>query len=836
MFLGIDLGTSNSAIVGNVDGVTRLFKTAEGTDVLPSAIYSDQRGHRFVGGKAFDRSLISPDAVAQGFKRLMGTSSRIKFGPLDWSPEECSAEILRTLQAQARTEAGDFDLEGTIITTPAAFNQMQSEATFRAARLSGMDRVSLLQEPVAAALASVANSRETNGNFLIYDIGGGTFDAALVQSMGGVVTVLAHEGVNMLGGRDFDRLIYDHFVKEWLLTNFVLPPDYQTRPEYRRLNGVARHAVERAKIDLTTMQTTLVHAADDEVRTQDAEGQDIYLSIALARNRIETLIEGRIAETIALCRSMLDRNNMGPDDLARVVLIGGPSKMPLIRDIVPQELGVAAEPNLDPMTAVAQGAAIFAAGRDWSKAEGSTARQSRQRAHSGETVTLDFDYPASSVEENFVVRARCSAPGHFLEIVDGDGVSTGKVPLDGAVKLELRLRRLGCNQFAMRLTDDSGRTLPGILDQFAVERHAAAARGVPMSFALAVKVQDGMIGDARNTLITIIPKGVPLPAEGSSRVRIGRTLRPGSGDPVRVELFQQTASVPEPRLALPIGIFLLDPDRHLDTQDFIPAKSELILHCKAQDSGLISFTVEIPALGRTIEADNFYVPDAAAENFDGREGYDLVQAVLEAVSQEIADSEGLLSAASESQVRELERRIEEQGAILATTVDAETNRGVAEELRRIRCDFAELAHRPENRAALLQREINLTEEQFDLVRRNASNEETQRADRLLASARRALRSGDFEEASRSCDGLKAVQMGVHFRDPEFMAQVAVSLAKEPHMAIDRQLHHQLCQHLEVALRLQDVEQIRLLIRDFLKNRVIIGDARDMEQLSDLLKG
>lgn len=835
MFLGIDLGTSNSAIVGNVDGVTRLFKTAEGTDVLPSAIYSDQRGHRFVGSKAFDRSLISPDAVAQGFKRLMGTSSRIKFGPLDWSPEECSAEILRTLLAQARTEAGDFDLEGAIITTPAAFNQMQSEATFRAARHAGLDRVSLLQEPVAAALASVANSREASGNFLIYDIGGGTFDAALVQSVGGVVTVLAHEGVNMLGGRDFDRLIYDHFVKEWLLSNFVLPPDYQTRPEYRRLNGVARHAVERAKIDLTTMQTTLVHAADDEVRTQDAEGKDIYLSIDLVRNQIESLIEGRIVETVALCRSMLERNNMRPDDLARVVLIGGPSKMPIIRDIVPQELGIAAEPNLDPMTAVAQGAAIFAAGRDWNRTDGTTARQNRQQARSGETVTLDLDYPSSSVEDSFLIRARCSAPGHFFEVVDEDGVSSGKVPLDGAIKLEVRLARPGRNHFSVHVTDVGGRQVPGILDRFGVERHAAAANGIPMPFALAVKVQEGPVGETRNTLTTIIPKGVPLPAEGSSRVRMGRALRPGPGEPIRVELFQQTATVPEPRLALPIGVFLLDPGRHLDTQDFIPAKSELILHCKAQDNGLIRFAVEVPDIGRIIEADNFYVPDAAAENFDGREGHDLAYSILEAVSEEVADSEDLLSTASEPQRRELERRIEEQGAILATTVDSETNRGVAEELRRIRCDFAELSALPENRKALLQHAIDQAEEQFDLVRRAASSDEVQRADRLLASSRRALRGGDFEEARRSCDGLKAIQLGIHFRDPEFMAQAAVSLAKEPHMAFDRQLHQQLCQRLELALRSQDAGEIRLLVGDFLKNRITLGDAGDMEHLSDLLK-
>lgn len=156
MYIGIDLGTSNSAIVGSSNGATRLFKTAQGTDVLPSVIYLDKRGHRFIGGGAYDRIFTSPENVAAGFKRLMGTSSTVNFkaAGVDWTPEECSAEVLRTLVGQAKVEAGDLLIEGAVITVPAAFNQMQSEATLRAARMAGLERVALLQEPVAVARQS----------------------------------------------------------------------------------------------------------------------------------------------------------------------------------------------------------------------------------------------------------------------------------------------------------------------------------------------------------------------------------------------------------------------------------------------------------------------------------------------------------------------------------------------------------------------------------------------------------------------------------------------------------------------------------------------------------
>ena len=162
MYLGIDLGTSNSAIAGNDEAGLKLYKTAEGTDVLPSAILIDRRGSMMVGKRAYEQAAYSPENVAQGFKRLMGTSSSIKFAASghEMKPEAASAEILKALVAQARMAAGDFVVRGAVVTVPAAFNQMQSEATMRAAKEAGLEKVALLQEPIAAAMASVVNSKK----------------------------------------------------------------------------------------------------------------------------------------------------------------------------------------------------------------------------------------------------------------------------------------------------------------------------------------------------------------------------------------------------------------------------------------------------------------------------------------------------------------------------------------------------------------------------------------------------------------------------------------------------------------------------------------------------
>ncbi len=341
MDLGIDLGTTNSAIAGHSTSGLRIFKTTEGADVLPSAIYIDKRTHRLYGKRAYDQAVLSPDNTAHGFKRLMGTSTPFEFrdSAQSMTPEECSTEILKQLLAQAYLESGEQQITGAIITIPAAFNQMQSEATLRAAQMAGIEKIGLFHEPVAAAMAAMMKREKKSEQFLVYDLGGGTFDLALVQALNGEISILDHEGINMLGGRDFDKAIVNAIVRPWLLANFDLPTDLQKHPRYQRVIRIAQLAAEKAKIEISAEVSEIIHAPDDEIRVQDESGADIYLNIDLTRRDLEALVVERIDETIELARKVLKKNGYSHDNIDHVVFIGGPTKMPLIRERVPQQLG-----------------------------------------------------------------------------------------------------------------------------------------------------------------------------------------------------------------------------------------------------------------------------------------------------------------------------------------------------------------------------------------------------------------------------------------------------------------------------------------------------------------
>lgn len=188
-YIGIDLGTTNSAVSAYDGENLRLFKSPDQNDVTPSAIFIDKRGNKLVGQRAYNNAARSPDNAATLFKRLMGTSTPVKLPAVDltMTPEECSAEILRVLFGYLPEEIRNDPETGTVITVPAAFNQMQKDATMAAAEMAGLGKVALMQEPVAAVM-SVMRHRKGDGMFLVYDLGGGTLDIAIADSISGRVT------------------------------------------------------------------------------------------------------------------------------------------------------------------------------------------------------------------------------------------------------------------------------------------------------------------------------------------------------------------------------------------------------------------------------------------------------------------------------------------------------------------------------------------------------------------------------------------------------------------------------------------------------------------------
>ena len=249
-YIGIDLGTTNSAICSYDGENVRIWKSPIQTDVTPSAIYIDRRGNRFYGNYAYNQAPRDPDNAATLFKRYMGTTMKIqlKSSGITFTPEECSAEILKVLFGYLPEEIRNSDDTATVITVPAAFNQMKKDATLQAAKLAGLGNVALMQEPVAAIMRIMRLSKK-EGIFLVYDLGGGTFDVTIAENIGGKVNLLATGGVESCGGRDIDRMIFTQIVVPWLKQNFALPDDFLSNSKYKTFIRVALNKTEIAKIE-----------------------------------------------------------------------------------------------------------------------------------------------------------------------------------------------------------------------------------------------------------------------------------------------------------------------------------------------------------------------------------------------------------------------------------------------------------------------------------------------------------------------------------------------------------------------------------------------------------
>src|SRR6516165_8952270 len=606
MHLGIDLGTSNSAVVGNINSQLRVFKTSDGSDVLPSVIYIDQRGHRLYGRRAYEQTRLSPDNVAKGFKRLMGTSTPIKFRASGqvMTPEECSAEILRQLVSQAVLETNESEITGTAVTIPAAFNQMQSEATLRAAAAAGLDRIVLLQEPIAAAMAQAKNN---SGQFLIYDLGGGTFDLALIQNLSGSINIIGHEGINMLGGQDFDRILIAEVIRPWLVETFSLPDDFQKQDKYRRLIGKSLMAAEVAKIDLSTADTSTIFMSDEDIRVQDENGTDIYLDINLTRQQFEGLVEPLLVQTLDMSRAIVKANGYTTQDIDRIVFIGGPSKMPWIRERVPRELGIAADLSVDPMTAVALGAAIYAESREW--AASSTKRKAtRASTDVGPDLGLKFDYDGRTTQDRVRVRVRAasSAVAARLSVqldAPEHGWTSGRITVAHDTTIDLPTQTLGENQFRVSVFDGSGLPISHATSTIAITRTHSTAAAIPATQTIAVKVRTG--SGTRNTLQPLIKKGTPLPASGHQPLKAAYAIGPNLPGEIDLELFQDEGA-PEPDLNLAIGSFRIC---HHDLPEGMMIKEgdPVFFHWSMNDSGVLTVSVELPSLRQRFSSGRFYV-------------------------------------------------------------------------------------------------------------------------------------------------------------------------------------------------------------------------------------
>lgn len=373
--VGIDLGTTNSEIAWLPPSERDVVIYADrfGRRTVPSALAWDEKSQAFVVGHAARQRRGTPEGAVESIKRKMGQRALVNVGPHELSPEQVSARILAELKARmaetlAQQRPGGAALEHpvtrAVITVPAYFDAPQVEATRRAGELAGLEVVGILQEPTAAAIYHTWRRRLGDGNFLVYDLGGGTFDVSVLRCVGGEYQVLAIDGDNYLGGDDLDRRFAEQLRKELAAKGYALDLDVKGDPEHRKTFGRLVHLAQEIKESLSTSE--VVHVSKADV-ARDKAGESISYDADIGRADYERIISDLVETTIGCCERALARArevaNVTLDDIDHVILVGGSTRVPLVvRRVTDAFCRKNAEPLRDDVdTCVALGAAVHAA-------------------------------------------------------------------------------------------------------------------------------------------------------------------------------------------------------------------------------------------------------------------------------------------------------------------------------------------------------------------------------------------------------------------------------------------------------------------------------------------
>ena len=352
--IGIDLGTSNSAAAVMMGGKPTLIPAAEGTTIggkaFPSYVAISKDGALIVGEPARRQAITNPDNTIVAAKRKMGTDHIFKLQGKEYKPQQISAFILQKIKKDSEAFVGE-KIEKAVITVPAYFDDNQRQATKDAGTIAGLDVVRIINEPTAASLAFGLDKSKQEMKILVFDFGGGTLDVTIMEMGGGVFEVMSTSGDTLLGGTDMDKVIIDYVVDDFRKkTGIDLTTDSTAMTRIRE-------ASEKAKIELSTVMETDINLP---FIFHDPSSGTKNLEIILTRAKFEELINPIVERCKPSVEKALEDAKLSTSEISKIVLIGGPTRIPLVRKFISSLIGKEAESGVDPMEAVAMGAAIQA--------------------------------------------------------------------------------------------------------------------------------------------------------------------------------------------------------------------------------------------------------------------------------------------------------------------------------------------------------------------------------------------------------------------------------------------------------------------------------------------
>lgn len=534
---GIDLGTTNSAICRMEKGEPVIKKTDTLKDTMPSCVSVNKKKSIKVGDAAYNDMKQDKRRATKTwkkgssntyveFKRTMGTDHQEESSFLgrNLSSEELSAEVLKALKSFVTDET----FRSVVITVPAKFTYNQKMATKQAAKLAGFEHCELLQEPIAASMAYGLTSDEKNGYWMVFDFGGGTFDAALIKVEDGIMQVFDTEGDNYLGGKNLDYAIVDEIVIPYLKERYAIDGLLANPDTKLILRDAMKTYAEDNRIQLSfkTQEDILSNIGE---LGEDEEGEEIELDLTVTQEEANKVMRPLFQKAVDICKNLLERNSMRGSQLSKIIMVGGPTHSPLIRQMLREQITENVDTSIDPMTAVATGAALYASTLD--------ADVKKEEVEIG-TIRLNVGYESTSVEttEWVSVQLDKAATGTncpnkvFVELVSSDRTwSSGKSEIDtnGNV-IEAHLQEGKSNTFTILTYDEQGTALDCFPNEITIIQGPKIG-AAPLPYYIGIEIWDEEKKKLVFQPIEGLEKNKPLPAIGAlNNLKTTSLLRPGN--------------------------------------------------------------------------------------------------------------------------------------------------------------------------------------------------------------------------------------------------------------------------------------------------------------------
>lgn len=526
---GIDLGTTNSAIAKFIKGEVSLFNnpTDYGRNTLPSVV-GFKKDKIFVGSKAKELLEKDPKSVVGTFKRKMGTSESFKIKSINESktPIELSAIVLKELKTFLPPSE---NIDAIVVTIPASFDMVQSNATKEAGVQAGFKQVVLLQEPIAASLAYANMKKEKemkDGQWLVYDLGGGTFDAALVRIKDGDMRVLDHEGDNFLGGADFDNLIVEKMLIPKINAKYsfdnLLDEMKSASGKFNAKYYVLLRRAEEAKILLSAKSSAEIVV--DGVT--DDNGDEVDEEITITRSEFNELIKEYIDNSIDMVKKILTRNSLKPNELQFTLMVGGSSYIPYVRQRVEEILQIPINCEIDPTTAVAVGAAYYAATKPKQLDQSDKAKKEVRIS-----IRAAYQKTSKEKEELFSARVTGKVDGLSYRLTrDDGGFDTGLKKLTERINEDLPLVENAYNFFKLTVYDADNNVIETDIEPIGINSGFGIS-GQPLPEDICVEIDDDD-HEGETKLYLVFQKNTVLPTKRTVTRVLNKSLIKGNDDDV----------------------------------------------------------------------------------------------------------------------------------------------------------------------------------------------------------------------------------------------------------------------------------------------------------------